>query len=202
MNNTNVDDRIQSQMDVVQKILEATYNDQQATEKAISDLNLLRQQVDQRINFLKWDITEAIESSAEKTASKAADLLASKFADADKAAQSAKKRYESSARHLGWKLFAMWALVQLILLGCAYWMFQRTIPSKVEIESRRQIVESLRQDLAQIEKETDAMKRRQAKLIKFEKCQQNDGTIVACIQIDNTEAWTGKNGESYRRPIR
>ncbi|MFP3708530.1 hypothetical protein SB783_31410 [Paraburkholderia sp. SIMBA_009] len=187
--------------DTANKILEATYNDEEAARKAINTLSTTRIQLERTINELARDVSSRIDSSAEKTADKAARLLAEKFEQADAAAARARNRYESAGRKLTWKLLGGCAVLQLVLLAGAWLIVQQTLPSQTEVETRRQTIEQLSQQaselrvqVASLQRDASGMARKVKNLeqrggrLEITNCADGRQSPLPCIRTNETDS--------------
>lgn len=80
------DDQIQTQLDVVTKILAASGQNQETAENSIAALDKMRTRIEISLEALKDSVTSKINSSADTTADKTAKLLQENFIEADKQA--------------------------------------------------------------------------------------------------------------------
>ncbi|WP_155628756.1 hypothetical protein [Burkholderia stagnalis] len=145
--------------DTANKILEATYNDEETARKAIEALSATRIRLERRVDELSVDITKKVDSSVSKTANEAARLLTEKFKAADAAAEQARGRYESAGQRLTWKLLGWATALQCVLLVGAWLIVQRTLPSQNEIDGRRQVIEQLSQQASSLHMQIGSLQR-------------------------------------------
>ncbi|CAE6905340.1 hypothetical protein R69927_05638 [Paraburkholderia domus] len=145
--------------DAANKILEATYNDEETARQAIQALSVTRTRLEQRIGELAREVTEKVDASALRMAHEAARLLAEKFTEADDAAERARDRYNKVGRRLTWKLLGGAAVLQCLLLAGAWLIVERTLPSQAEIEARRQTIEQLSQQASESRTEIGNLQR-------------------------------------------
>ncbi|KUZ65063.1 hypothetical protein WI36_27490 [Burkholderia ubonensis] len=145
--------------DVANKILEATYNDEEAARKAIDALSTTRTRLERKIDELARDVTAKVDSSASRTANEAARLLTENFREADAAAERARDRYETAGRRMTWKLLGGAAALQCMLLAGAWLIVQRTLPSQAEVDTRRQTIEQLSQQASELRTQVGNLQR-------------------------------------------
>ena len=200
MNFDQLRQHIHSQLDMAGRVLEATYNDQAATEAAIKEMNAARHQFDARLTKLMLDVTNSIENLGPKTATKAATLLQSNFKQADEAAQSARIRYEGAARHLGWKMFGMTILSGALICGASYYMLERSIPPQAEIDRRWKTIADLDADITQLKATVAQLELRGGRLT-TSTCIVGKAAVT-CFRTDEGQAPQpyGKGNETYRLP--
>lgn len=146
------EEQFQRLFDAANKILEAAYADEQAAQRAITQLERSRELMERRIQDLQRSVVHTVEQSASVTASQAATLLQEKFKEADQAAEMASQRYARASRSLGLRLFGFTLLAQLIALASVWWLLQRTIPPYSEIVARRAEVQQLERRVEELER--------------------------------------------------
>lgn len=201
MNSSEHEAAFQRLYDTANKILEATYNDEEAARKAINALSTTRIQLERKVDELARDVTAKIDSSAGKTADEAARLLADKFVQADTAAARARSRYETAGQNLTWKLLGGAAVLQLVLLAGAWLIVQRTLPSQVEVESRRQTIEQLSQQaselrtqVANLQRDANGMARKVKNLeqrggrLEIANCADDRQSPLLCVRTNETDS--------------
>lgn len=195
-----IDAVLREKLDLIGEILEATYNDQKAAERAIAALKDSRDKFDRELGVLMRSVARSVDSSTSRIATLAASELQKEFVAADQSAIAARRRYESAARYLGWKMFGMALLAGVIIFGGCWAMLMKTIPSLEEINNRKLTVASL-------ERQVDTLEKRGAGL-EWTYCPLGDsGDSALCFRTDEKEGWTdkdvvwrGSNGETYRLP--
>lgn len=139
---------IEELLDAAGKVLEATYEDEQRARQAIASLERLRTTVEEKVGALSRDTLKLIEGASDATATQAAKLLQEKFVEADVAAERARARYVGAAQGLGWRLFGLAVLMQLLIFVGVSGIVARTLPSQGEISARRQMLEQLAQQIS------------------------------------------------------
>ena len=184
------EDEILNPLTAINKILEATYNDQEAAEKAIKALDVAREQFERRLNIQLNTVTQAVENSASDTATKAAALLRGNFIEADKAAIVARSRYEDAAQSLGWKMFSMALVAAVTFIGSVFLLIWYMTPSLDDIHARRQ-------EVMQLEQAALALEKRGAKLI-----WNNCGKRICFKTVEEKgENWRAQD-DTYRIPAK
>lgn len=201
--------------DAANKILEATYNDEEAARQAIHSLSATRTRLEQRFSELAREVTEKVDSSALRTANEAARLLAEKFTEADDAAERARDRYNDAGRRLTWKLIGGAAVLQCLLLAGAGLIVERTLPSQDEIDARRQTIEQLSQQasdsrtqLGNLQRDVTTMTRKVASLerrggrLELENCAEERQPQRICIRTNegDSDAPITIGDKTYRIP--
>lgn len=202
-------------LDAAGKVLEATYEDEQRTHRAITELERLRTSVEQKISTLSRDTVVLIEGASDTTAKKAAELLQHKFLEADAAAERARARYVQAAQGLGWRLFGLAALMQLLLFVAGWLILGRTLPSEDDIADRRQTVQQLRHQTVDLQGQVADLDRqiksRQRKVNDLDRrgarvdwtvCKDNAQISHLCFRTDEEAGdFSSANGEkTYRIP--
>ena len=114
----------------------------------------------QRLEQLANDMTSVVENSAERTATKTAELLREKFTEADAHAKTAADIYRSAANRLGWKAFGFALLVQTIVLIGVVWVIRTTIPSRDEIQENAVVIEQQRRHINEQQQQLATLERR------------------------------------------
>ncbi|WP_321903938.1 hypothetical protein [Paraburkholderia tropica] len=181
-------------LDVLNKLLEKAYAEQETAQMSATQLNRARIGLEQCAEALIKEVDRKLEASTEKTAQKAAQLLKVQFKDADKAAVQAAERYHSAALHLGWKLFAGLAAIQLLILSVGWLLIRQSFPTQEQIEQRRQEVAELTNTVSQLEKRGGR--------VKWSYCADGDRNRL-CFQTDETpkNGWHSDDGHPYRVPL-
>ncbi|HHN2637174.1 TPA: hypothetical protein ACRNZD_006752, partial [Pseudomonas aeruginosa] len=111
------DEKIRRQAEVLTSLLTAGLRTKQDVEKAVVALREFQIEVEGQITSARQDLS----GIAEETATQAAALLSDKFVQANKAADHAAKQYQSAARMLGLKTFAV-LVVSLVAIGATTWL--------------------------------------------------------------------------------
>jgi len=187
--------------DAANKILEATYNDEETARKAIEALSTTRTRLERRIDELSREVTKAVDSSVSKTATEAARLLTEKFKEADAAAERARDRYELAGRRITWKLLSWAVVLQCLLLVGGWLIVQRTLPSQSEIDSRYQVIERLSQQASRLRTQIGNMQRdangltvKVAKLerrggrLEIENCAESGQPQRLCVRTNESDS--------------
>lgn len=182
------DDQIQIQLNVVNKILAASEQSQEAAQASISALDKLRTRVEISLDTLRQSVTDKIDSSAKDNAVETAKLLQKNFNQADEQAELAAMRYERAARWLGLKIFIILTGAILMILGIAWIILINYIPSRDEINTRRQ-------ELAAMEYRARDLEKLGANL-KLGTC--GGSPCFRTYEEDKKGPW-GSNGETWRR---
>lgn len=171
------------------KILEAAEVNESESRRATGALRELQDNVEKKLSRLEAGVKQSIESSAQSTASQAAELLSKRFIEADAAAQRAAKLYDTAAKKLDsrrWLYFlsAQATILTLVVVSLYLW-----VPSLDEIKARR--VEVMRLDEL-------------ASRVEWSKCIVGNGQTRNCIRTDESEHTDNfgdkKKGETYRIP--
>ena len=209
---------IEALLDAAGKVLEATYEDEQKTRQAIAALERLRSSVEQKIDILSRETVKAIAGSANTTAEKAAGLLQEKFVEADAAANRARDRYVRATNSLGWRLFGLAVLLQVLIFAGVWLIVQRTIPSQADIAARRQVLQQLAQQtvdqqgqVAELDRQIKVKQRKVTELdrrgakVEWKTCADREQNIHLCFRTDEqaeqAEAFESADGEkTYRAP--
>lgn len=121
---------------------------QDAIDKAVITLEGLENEVRKQASLARNDLS----TLAEKTATKAAELLTSKFSLADDAANAAAGRYEKAARMLGFKTFAVIFLFLTFCCAAAWFWVCPLLPSRDELDFRRAQLVEMEKTAAMLEK--------------------------------------------------
>lgn len=201
--------------DAANRILEASYNDEETARKAIDALSATRIRLERKIDELSRDVTAKIDSSALKTATEAACLLTEKFREADAAAKRARDRYELAGRKLTWRLLGGAAALQLVLIVGAWLIVQHALPSQAEVDTRRQTIEqlslqasNLRLQIGNMQRDANGMARKVANLerrggrLEVQNCAEEGQSARPCIRTNETdsEAPITIGDKTYRIP--
>lgn len=181
------DDQIQIQLDIVTKILAASIQSQENAEAAISALDEMRTRVEARIGALAQSVVHKIDGAAKISAVEAAKLLQQHFIEADEQAVLAAARYERAAKWLGFKAFLFSAILILTVLGSVLITVMTFIPTREEIDARRQ-------ELAGMELRALELEKRGVNLM-WSTC---SGSL--CFRTSEKEGPWGSNGETWRKP--
>ncbi|EKU29795.1 MULTISPECIES: hypothetical protein [Alcaligenes] len=181
------DDQIQTQLDVVTKILIASGQNQEKAEAAISALDEMRTRIEARMGTLAQSVVHKIDGAATTHAVEAAKLLQQHFIKADEQAVLAADRYRRAARWLGLKIFCSLTILIFVILGAALLVVMSIIPTKEEIDTRRQ-------EIAAMESRALELEKLGVNLI-WSKC---SGSL--CFRTNEKEGAWGSNGETWRRP--
>lgn len=171
------------------KILEAAEVNESESRRAAGALRELQDNVEKKLTRLEADVKQSIESSAQSTASQAAELLSKRFVEADAAAQRASKLYDTAAKKLHSRLWLYFISAQATILTLAVVSLYLWVPSLDEIKARR--VEVMRLDEL-------------ASRVEWSKCTVGNGQTRNCIRTDESEHTDNfgdkKKGETYRIP--
>ncbi|MER0433970.1 MULTISPECIES: primase C-terminal domain-containing protein [Aeromonas] len=187
----------QTLFDTAGKILEATYTDEQLTRQAIQALNQTRERLERRLNLLAQEVEHTITSSASSTATAAANLIYAKFTEADSAAEQATRRYHHATKTLGWRLFGGAMLLQICLFAGLWLFLNHTLPSYEEIQTRRQEIGLLKQQLAVLESKG-------ANIVLTQCLDEDSQRKYLCIRTDERKhraSLYGGEEETYRIPF-
>ncbi|AVI85091.1 MULTISPECIES: hypothetical protein [Pseudomonas syringae group] len=120
-----------------QKILEAAKANQDASIKTAESLRALEKGFEQRLSKLEGTVTESIDSSVDRTSTKAAKLLCEKFDEADAAAIRAARLYNASAKALDKRSWIYFFTAQLALVACVAGAVYFWLPSFNEVAACR-----------------------------------------------------------------
>ncbi|EPM46849.1 hypothetical protein [Pseudomonas syringae] len=116
-----------------QKILEAAKANQDASIKTAESLRALEKSFGERLSTLERTVTESINSSVDRTSTKAAGLLREKFDEADAAAMRAARLYNASAKALDKRSWIYFLAAQLALVACVAGAAYLWLPSFNEV---------------------------------------------------------------------
>ncbi|KVR67892.1 MULTISPECIES: hypothetical protein [Burkholderia cepacia complex] len=195
---------VESLLDAAGKVLEATYEDEGRARRAIESLEKLSVKVENKLNSLADSVVSQIDSSAGKTAETAAKLLQDKFVEADTAAEQARDRYDQAAQRLGWRLFGLAVLLQLLIFAGVWLIVRQTFPSQEEINTRQEILRQQAQQISDLDQQiktkqhkVNDLDRRGAK-VEWTTCHDDDGQSHLCFRVDGQ---TGDFGPSDRTKI-
>lgn len=120
-----------------QKILEAAEANQAASIKTAESLRVLEKSFGERLSKLEGNVTESIDSSVDRTSTKAAGLLREKFDEADAAAMRAARLYNASAKALDKRSWIYFLTAQLALVACVAGAVYLWLPSFNEVAACR-----------------------------------------------------------------
>lgn len=183
------DDQTQTQLDVVTKILIASGQTQEKAEAAISALDEMRVRIETRMGTLAQSVVHKIDGAATTNAVEAAKLLQQHFIKADEQAVLAADRYTRAARWLGLKLFCGLTVLIFAILGVALIVAMNFIPTREEIDTRRQ-------ELAAMESRALELEQYGVNLM-WSMCSGSP-----CLRTNEKEGAWGSNGETWRRPYK
>ncbi|WP_085688315.1 MULTISPECIES: hypothetical protein [unclassified Pseudomonas] len=187
----NVSAQIQKQLDVVRGILESTIDDRKTVSTATDALATLDAELKLTLEGFNTKIHQSLNAVAVGSAEKAGQLLAENFEKADAAALAAEKRYLEAAKRVGVKMFGYAALCLLLTFGVISVALYFLIPSRLEIEARRQ-------ELSTLESSIKVLKSKGA-LLQVTTCTL-DGHAEPCVRTDERDplnVW-GKGDITYR----
>jgi hypothetical protein len=187
-------DGLRPVLDVLNKLIEKAYAEQDTAKLSSVQLNRTRIALEQCTQALVDEVDRKLESSVEKTAQQAAELLKDKFEEADEAAAQAAKRYRSAALHVGWKLFAGLAAIQVVILCVGWFLIKQSFPTLEQIEQKRQEIAELNSTVYKLEKLGGK--------VKWSYCDDGKRSRV-CFQTDETSqyTWHSNDGHPYRVPL-
>lgn len=142
------DEKIRRQAEVLTSLLTAGLRTKQDVEKAVVALREFQIEVEGQITSARQDLS----GIAEETATQAAALLSDKFVQANKAADHAAKQYQSAARMLGLKTFAV-LVVSLVAIGATTWLLvDPLLPSQAELALRSAQIAEMETKAAKLER--------------------------------------------------
>lgn len=142
------DEKIRGQAEVLTSLLTAGLRTKQDVEKAVVALREFQTVAEDQITSARQDLSRI----ADKTATQAAALLSDKFVQANKAADHAAKQYQSAARMLGLKTFAV-LVVSLVAIGATAWLLVGPLlPSQAELAFRRAQIAEMETKAAKLER--------------------------------------------------
>lgn len=186
------DEKIQAQAEILTSLLSAGIQNQDAADKAVAALDLLRTEVQRCVSAMAASVTSQISSLAEGTATEAARLLGQKFEHADQAADAAAKRYQMAGRWLGFKTF-MVLFISLGMVGLATWLLASPLlPSYGELASRRA-------ELADMEALAEELSRKGVHL-EWTTCDRKFRSSTMCFRSDGKTYTAEETGETYAVP--
>ncbi|QIY41761.1 hypothetical protein FOC28_18985 [Burkholderia cenocepacia] len=207
---------VEALLDAAGKVLEATYEDEQRSRQAITSLERLRTTVEEKVGTLSRDTVKLIEGSSEATATQAAKLLREKFVEADVAAEHARARYVRATHSLGWRLFGLAVLVQLLIFVGVWVIVARTLPSQDDIAARRQTLQELAQQIsgqqsqaAELDRQIKAKQRKVNDLdrrggarVEWTTCSDSEQVSHLCFRTDDQagDFTSGNGGKTFRVP--
>lgn len=186
------DEKIRAQAEILTSLLSAGIQNQEAADKAVAALNLLRTELQRSVSAMTVSVTSQISSLAEGTATEAARLLGQKFEQANQAADAAARRYQKAGRWLGFKTF-MVLFISLGMVGLATWLLASPLlPSYGELASRRA-------EIADMETIAEELARKGVHL-EWTTCNRSFRSSTMCFRSDG-ETYTAKEtGETYAVP--
>lgn len=109
--------------------------------ETINEVSRTSKEYRELANALPQRVKEVITSSLDEAATKAAEILASKFTEADKQAQRAAIRYENAARRMSLKIIAIATVTWVLTVATVVFIFWYTSTA----------TQALRQDRAKLE---------------------------------------------------
>lgn len=143
------DEKIRAQAEMLTSLLSAGLQTQDATDKAVSALTTLQEEVLTQISAARRDVSLI----ADKTATQAAELLTDKFAQANDEADKAAKRYKNAGRMLGLKTFALLVGSLAVICTGAWFLASPLLPSHEELEFRRAQIAEMEAKAAMLARE-------------------------------------------------
>jgi|GEM_PF-6228593 len=142
------DEKIRGQAEVLTSLLTAGLRTKEDVEKAVVALREFQIEIEGQITSARQDLS----GIAEETATQAAALLSDKFVQANEAADHAAKQYQSAARMLGLKTFAV-LVVSLVAIGATIWLLVGPLlPSQAELAFRRAQIAEMETKAAKLER--------------------------------------------------
>ncbi|WP_232095933.1 hypothetical protein [Serratia rubidaea] len=141
------DHDVQLFFDAAEKLREAAERDGEKAREATAALASFVNKMTFHLHKLEDDVSQKINSSAETTASRAAELLSIKFQHANDAAKRATEQYQKAAKNLSVRnwFYILGANIALILIFIASIII--LVPSLDDIQQRRAELSTLNEQI-------------------------------------------------------
>lgn len=141
------DHDVQLFFDAAEKLRQAAERDGEKAREATAALAFFVDKMSTRLQTLENDVSHNINSSAETTANRAAELLSVKFQQANDAAQRATEQYQEVAENLKFRSWLYTLGIQIVLMLVVMTPILFLVPSLDEIQQHRAELSSLNEQI-------------------------------------------------------